>query len=61
MIAWLVSFLAVLFYENLRGRIIIHFTTSRTRGECCLVAKKVSKVIKLQLNAGRATQAPPVG
>jgi len=25
------------------------------------VAKQVSKVIKLQLNAGRATQAPPVG
>lgn len=25
------------------------------------MAKKVSKVIKLQLNAGRATQAPPVG
>ncbi len=25
------------------------------------MAKKVSKVIKLQLNAGKATQAPPVG
>ena len=25
------------------------------------MAKQVSKVIKLQLNAGRATQAPPVG
>jgi large subunit ribosomal protein L11 len=25
------------------------------------VAKQVTKVIKLQLNAGRATQAPPVG
>lgn len=29
--------------------------------EVCLVAKKVEKVVKLQIPAGKATPAPPVG
>ncbi len=35
-------------------------TTSRTK-EVCLVAKKVSQVVKLQIPAGKANPAPPVG
>ena len=37
------------------------FTTSRTYKEVCLVAKKVIKVVKLQIPAGKANPAPPVG
>ena len=29
--------------------------------EVCLVAKKVTKVVKLQIPAGKANPAPPVG
>lgn len=37
-------------------------TTSRTKEEVCLVAKKkITKVVKLQIPAGKANPAPPVG
>lgn len=35
-------------------------TTSRTK-EVCRVAKRVEKVVKLQIPAGKANPAPPVG
>jgi len=37
------------------------FTTSRTSEEVCLVAKKVINIVKLQIPAGKANPAPPVG
>ena len=36
-------------------------TTSRTSEEVCLVAKKVIDIVKLQIPAGKANPAPPVG
>ena len=44
-----------------RGNIKPHSTTSRTIKEVCIVAKKVSKIVKLQIPAGKASPAPPVG
>lgn len=44
------------------GRVTTQRTTSRTKEEVRLVAaKKITKVIKLQIAAGKATMAPPVG
>src|SRR5690625_7546220 len=36
-------------------------TTSRTSKEVCFVAKKVINIVKLQIPAGKANPAPPVG
>lgn len=54
---------------NLSGMFFVHVgeeisiligTTSRNK-EVCTVAKKVANVVKLQIPAGQATPAPPVG
>src|SRR5690625_7384899 len=37
------------------------FTTSRTSEEVCLVAQKGINIVKLQIPAGKANPAPPVG
>src|SRR5699024_1369968 len=39
----------------------IPITTSRTSEEVCFVAKKVIDIVKLQIPAGKANPAPPVG
>ena len=41
-----------------RGNPIYHITDFK---EVCLVAKKVSKIVKLQIPAAKANPAPPVG
>ena len=50
----------MLLYTSGRFKIENHLTTSRTE-EVCFVAKKVANIVKLQIPAGKATPASPVG
>lgn len=46
---------------NVGGEIRISNSPHHGLKEVCLVAKKVEKIVKLQIPAGKATPAPPVG
>ncbi len=48
-------------HTNVGGEIVISIKPHTDFKEVCLVAKKVVNVVKLQIPAGKATPAPPVG
>ena len=47
-------------WQVTRGRVINLLTTSRDKGGL-IVAKEVKSLVKLQIPAGKANPAPPVG
>ena len=47
--------------RSVGGEIFIPIKPHHGLKEVCLVAKKVEKLVKLQIPAGKATPAPPVG
>ena len=51
----------MIYFLNVGGEISISTKPHHGLKEVCLVAKKVEKLVKLQIPAGKATPAPPVG
>ena len=51
----------MIYFLNVGGEISISTKPHHGLKEVCLVAKKVEKIVKLQIPAGKATPAPPVG
>lgn len=50
-----------IFYLKEVGEVILYYHITDKKEVCLVATKKVSKVVKLQLAAGKATPAPPVG